>query len=300
MARTKRNKVISLTRTKSKTREHKESFAEKVRDAAQRYSFVYVFAVSNMRNAYLDEVRKLWDGSKIFLGKLRVVAKALGETEEEELRPGLSKLVPHLRGNVGLLFTDSPPAEVVDWCDDYRRLDFARMGGRATETIELQEGPVYCRTDPPETLPHTIEPQLRSLGMPTQLKKGVPTLLQNFQVCKEGEKLSAEKAQILKHLLIQMAHFRLVPFAYWSAITTEDQDGNGPVSFLSLSEEDREVLIDSGATLTAKKSAIRPEQASMGTENMDEGSEDDDEEEDEIDAIEKRDQAMMLPEGIQL
>ncbi|WFD03154.1 mRNA turnover and ribosome assembly protein [Malassezia obtusa] len=299
MARTKRNKVISLTRTTSKTREHKEKFVDTVRDAAQQYSYLYVFAVSNMRNTYLDEVRKLWTGSKIFFGKLRVVAKALGETVEEEIRPGLSKIVPRLRGNVGLLFTDSPPAEVLDWCADYRRLDFARMGGRATETVELPEGPVYCRTEPPETLPHNIEPQLRALGMPTQLKQGVPTLLQSFTVCKEGEKLSAEKAQILKHLIIQMAHFRLVPFVYWSAIGAEGDESEGAVAEFSLSDEDREVLDDAGVTLGKKKSAIRPKSTAEADEMMDD-DDDDDEGPNEFDAIEKRDNAMMLPKGVQL
>ncbi|KAI3617454.1 hypothetical protein CBS9595_003363 [Malassezia furfur] len=298
MARTKRNKVVSLTRTKTKTREHKETLVDRIRDAAQQYAYLYVFAVSNMRNTYLDEVRKLWTGSKIFFGKLRVIAKALGETEEEEIRPGLSKIVPRLRGNVGLLFTDSPPAEVLDWCSDYRRLDFARMGGRATETVELPEGPVYCRTEPPETLPHNVEPQLRALGMPTQLKQGTPTLLQPFTVCKKDEKLTAEKAQILKHLIIQMAHFRLVPFVYWSAIGAKGDESEGAIDEFPLNDEDREVLDDAGVTLGKKKSAIRPKSGGDDEEMMDD--DDDEVEPDEFDLIEERDNAMMLPKGMQL
>lgn len=298
MARTKRNKVISLTRTKAKTREHKENLIDTVRDTAQKFSYVYVFAVSNMRNVYLDEVRKLWTGSKIFFGKLRVIAKALGETEEEEIRPGLAQITPHLRGNVGLLFTDSPPAEVLDWCGDYRRMDFARMGTRANETVELKEGPVFCRTDPPETLPHTIEPQLRALGMPTQLKQGVPTLLQDFTVCKEGEKLSAEKAQILKHLIIQMADFRLVPMVYWSAVGTSGNEKEGAVVELPLSPEDRDVVDGTGAMLGPKKSASRSGTDAHHDEEMDD--EEDEAEPNEFDIIEQRDKAMMLPEGVQL
>merc|ERR1712130_286938 len=245
MARTKRAKVVSLTQTKAKTREHKENLIETIRESANQYAYVWIFAVSNMRNTYLGEVRKLWTGSKIFFGKLRVIAKALGETPEEEIRPGLGQIAKRLRGNVGLLFTDSPPAEVLDWCMDYRRLDYARMGNRATETIELPAGPVYCRTDPPETLPHNIEPQLRALGMPTQLKRGVPTLLENFVVCRKGEKLTAERAQILKHLIVQMAHFRLIPLTYWSAVGAPGDDSEGAVVDVPVSEEDRELTEDS-------------------------------------------------------
>lgn len=294
MARTKRAKVVSLTQTKAKTREHKENLMEAVRDAANQYNYVWVFAVSNMRNAYLGEVRKLWTGSKIFFGKLRVIAKALGETPEEEIRPGLGRIAQRLRGNVGVLMTDSPPAEVLDWCADYRRLDFARMGNRATETIVLPEGAVMIRTEPPEPLPHNIEPQLRALGMPTQLKRGVPTLLEEFSVCKKGEKLTAEKAQILKHLLVQMAHFRLIPLVYWSAVGAAGQEGEGAVVDAPIAEEDRDLIETAQASLQPKKSASARRAADDDDEEMD------DEDIDEVDALEARDQAMMLPKGLQL
>lgn len=297
MARTKRAKVVSLTQTKAKTREHKENFVDSVREAANQHAYIWIFAVSNMRNTYLGEVRKLWAGSKIFFGKLRVIAKALGETPEEEIRPGLGKISQRLRGNVGLLLTDSPPAEVLDWCSDYQRLDFARMGNRATETIVLPAGPVEYRTHPPEALPHNLEPQLRALGMPTQLKRGVPTLLEEFTVCKKGEKLTAEKAQILKLLLVQMAHFRLIPLTYWSAVGAPGDEEEGAVVDVPVSEEDRELIEDarSGAQAKQSKSAKR-----TAADENDEDEDDDQDMPDEIDALEARDQAMMLPEGVSL
>ena len=43
-----------------------------------------------------------------------------------------------------------------------------------------------------ENLNHSIEPQLRKLGLPTELKMGVPTLLRDFEVCKKGKVVSAE------------------------------------------------------------------------------------------------------------
>ena len=165
-----------------------------------------------------------------------------------------------------------------EMCIRDSRLDYARMGNRATETIELPAGPVYCRTDPPETLPHNIEPQLRALGMPTQLKRGVPTLLENFVVCRKGEKLTAERAQILKHLIVQMAHFRLIPLTYWSAVGAPGDDSEGAVVDVPVSEEDRELIEDS-------RTGGRKDQ-------------EDEMPEDEMDAIEARDQAMMMPPGL--
>ena len=54
---------------------------------------------------------------------------------------------------------------------------FCRTGGKAVETVILPEGPL-------PDFSHAIEPQLRQLGLPSALKKGVVTLLQEHTVCK--------------------------------------------------------------------------------------------------------------------
>ena len=43
-----------------------------------------------MRNNKLKTVREKWSHSKFFIGKNRVLSKALGGTEEEEYAEGLS------------------------------------------------------------------------------------------------------------------------------------------------------------------------------------------------------------------
>ena len=54
---------------------------------------------------------------------------------------------------------------------DHSESDYLRTGGIAEETVELDAGPL-------EQFSHAIEPQLRQLGMPTELKKGVINLMQ--------------------------------------------------------------------------------------------------------------------------
>lgn len=71
----------------------------------------------------------------------------------------------------------------------------------ATETVELEEGPLT-------QFPHSLEPQLRALGMPTALKKGVVTLLGHYTVCAQGDILTSEQARLLKLLGEKQAHFK--------------------------------------------------------------------------------------------
>lgn len=218
MPRTKRNKLTTLSKTTRKTRDDKGSLIENIRAASDEFAYIWLFSIGNMRNNYLKEVRQLWEGSRIFFGKNRVMAKALGQSVEEEVKTGVLGISQRLSGSVGLLFTDSPPAEVADWFDTHERKDYARTGNLAKTTVTLPAGPLLTiGDDEPETLPGALEPQLRKLGLHTELKRGVPTLRQETTVCKEGKKIDTKTAQILKHLHIQQASFRIVPLAYYDA-----------------------------------------------------------------------------------
>ena len=50
--------------------------------------------------------------------------------------------------------------------DSYRVADYARSGTVASQTVVLEAGPL------PE-FSHSMEPQLRQLGLPAALKKGI-------------------------------------------------------------------------------------------------------------------------------
>lgn len=169
-----------------------------------------------MRNSSLKDVRAAWKGTgRLFFGRLKVMAIALGTTPETSHKPELYKLSEHLSGSAGLFFTNWDENEVKEWFDSFSKPDFARTGNVATQTIELEEGPIIHRPSG-DTLPHTLEPSLRKLGLSTSLLKGVPTLLSAHTVCKEGQTLSAEQAQIIKHLGVMMSNFKLQVKALWT------------------------------------------------------------------------------------
>jgi len=224
MPKSKREKQISLTRTQKKGLELKQDVIKKVQNAADNYARVFVIRVENMRNNKLKEVREEWHHSKFFFGKNKVMGFALGKSPTDEYKDNLHKLNGCLKGQRGLLFTNSTKDEVANWFDSYADVDFARTGCTAEKEVVLKEGPL-------EQFTHSMEPQLRQLGLPTKLERGVVTITKDFVVCKEGEALKPEQARILKLLGHQMAEFKIHVTAVWSNDGTfeilEETQGEG-------------------------------------------------------------------------
>ncbi|KAF9958098.1 mRNA turnover 4 [Mortierella alpina] len=212
MAKSKRNKIVALTQTDKKGRAGKDALYEQIRESADLYKYIWIFSVENMRNTYLKTVRSEWKTSRFFFGRTKVMAKALGTSPEDEHKDNLHQLAEQLVGHVGLLFTNTEPEEVKEFFANYTEADFARSGIKATSTFVVPAGPVHRGE---EVFPHNMEPQLRSLGMPTVLNNGIVTLTNEYRVCKEGQTLTPEQAQLLKLFNVQMAEFHVTLKSYY-------------------------------------------------------------------------------------
>ncbi|KZT51014.1 hypothetical protein CALCODRAFT_415151, partial [Calocera cornea HHB12733] len=217
MPKSRRSKVVSLTKTEKKGKENKAKLMDELKASVAKWKYIYIFDVSDMRNGALKDVRKAWkETGRLFFGRNKVMAKALGTSEEEEMKPELRKLANRLDGQVGLFFTDWEPKETKEWFDDFKQADFARAGNRASKTITLPAGPILQYGDSDSPFPHSMEPQLRKLGLSTKLVRGVPSLDTPHVVCKAGARLTPEQAQLLKLVGVQMATFRVRLRAMWS------------------------------------------------------------------------------------
>ena len=57
MPKSKRAKVVNLSKTDKKGKGLSQKLFTNVREAADSYQYIFVFSVENMRNTYLKEVR---------------------------------------------------------------------------------------------------------------------------------------------------------------------------------------------------------------------------------------------------
>ena len=163
---------------------------------------------------------------RLFFGKTKVMAVALGLTPATEPAPNTSLLTPHLTGSVGLLFSPRDPTSTLSYFSTFRPLDYARAGTTATRTFTLPGGILYSRggeipVEEDVPLAHSIEPTLRKLGVPSRLVKGKIELDSDYRVCTEGEVLGSGQTTLLKMFGVAMAEFRVKIMAYFVARTGE-------------------------------------------------------------------------------
>lgn len=221
MPRSKRSKLVTLAQTDKKGRENKERIFDEVREALDTYRFAFVLQLDDVRTPVLQEIREAWTGSKLLMGKRKVLEKALGTTRESEYKENISKLGKYCSGVIGILFTNETVETVKEYFEAYSRLDYSRPNSRAPITFEVPAGIVYSRGGQipiEEDVPmvHSLEPTLRNkFEMPTKIKAGKITLDEPYLVCKEGQKLDVRQALILKQFGVALAQFKVKINAYY-------------------------------------------------------------------------------------
>lgn len=99
------NIAVTLSKTTKKGRGHKELIINGIRDAAEKYSSIYVFNFQNMRNSKLKEFREqLQSSSKFFLGSNKVMQVAIGRSSSDEIKPNLHKVSKVVLSCLAILF----------------------------------------------------------------------------------------------------------------------------------------------------------------------------------------------------
>jgi mRNA turnover protein 4 len=151
---------------------------------------------------------------------------ALGSTAETSHLPRTHLLSPYLTGEIGLLFTSRPTAEIESFFANYAALDYARAGVAASHDFVIPRGELRTHFGveggEDDLIPISQEPHLRKLGVPTRLVKGKVTLEEvedeneeGYVVCRAGEILDSRQTTLLKIFGIRMAEFKVSLKAVW-------------------------------------------------------------------------------------
>jgi mRNA turnover protein 4 len=208
MPRSKRHKVVSLTKTDSKGREGKNKNIELVRKCLDEYQNLFAFTYENMRTAAFKEVRMHFKESRLYLGKNKVTQVALGKRSSDEFGQDLHKVSSKLVGDAGLFFTNRGKEEVQNYFNNFTFMDYAKAGFIPEQDIIIPVGPTNFPVD-------MIE-QLRKLGLILEVDNGVLVLKKKFVAAKAGEPLTPEQGKALVHFDYKICPFSLSLECFWS------------------------------------------------------------------------------------
>lgn len=247
MPKSKREKVLHLTQVSKKTREHKDRLFASIRDAVPEYQYCFVVRIDNLRNQHLHELRQELTDSRLFLGKTKLMARALGTTPGEALLPGVDRLADrYLHGGVGLLLTNRRPDDVRRYLRSLSPVDFARAGTVAVRDVIIPPGQLYstggtvpAADDVPVAT--ALEPELRRLGVPTRILAGKvvleapenadaasTTATPGYAICRAGQTLDSRQSRLLRLFGICLSEFRVDVLAYWESASGEVTELEAP------------------------------------------------------------------------
>ena len=157
MPRTKRQKVVALTKVKKKGKDAKDEAVESVQECLGAYKNAFALSFENMRTGPFKQLqRSMREDSKFFFGKLKVLQHALGHTPEDEHADNSHLLSRYLRGHVCLLLTNRTKEQVEAHFSENEVEDFAAAGQEAPYTVFLEKG-----LDSLSGYAHSLEPYLK-------------------------------------------------------------------------------------------------------------------------------------------
>ncbi|KAJ3559800.1 hypothetical protein NM688_g109 [Phlebia brevispora] len=192
------------------TRAQKEAYFVKLKELINKHPSVFVVNVDNVGSNQMHQIRVALRGKGVVvMGKNTMVRRALRSILAEH--PHLEKLLPHVKGNIGFVFTSDDLKDVRDLITANRVKAPARAGALAPLDVTIPAG--NTGMEPGKTS------FFQALGIPTKIARGTIEIVSDVQVVTAGTRVGASEATLLNLLNIS-------PFTYGMTVVQIFDSGN--------------------------------------------------------------------------
>jgi len=162
------------------------------------YPKCFLVGADNVSSKQMQQIRSsMRSMAVILMGKNTMMRKAIRGHMQNN--PDLEKLLPHIKGNVGMVFTKSDLIEVRDKLLENKVAAPARAGAIAPNDVIV---PAQNTGLGPEKTSF-----FQALAIPTKISRGTIEIVNNVHLLKPGDKVGASDATLLNMLKIS-------PFTY--------------------------------------------------------------------------------------
>ncbi|XP_028405829.1 60S acidic ribosomal protein P0-like isoform X2 [Dendronephthya gigantea] len=176
----------------------KSNYFTKIIQLLDEYPKVFIVGADNVGSKQMQQIRiSLRGKGELLMGKNTMMRKAIrGHLENN---PDLEKLLPHIKGNVGFVFTKEDLNEVRDVIRENKVEAPAKAG--AIAPIDVKVSPVNTGLGPEKTS------FFQALAIPTKITRGTIEILSEVHLIHKDEKVGASEATLLQML-------KIYPFSY--------------------------------------------------------------------------------------
>jgi len=183
-------------------KETKAAYFEKLESLLKEYKSIFIVTVDNVSSQQMHEIRHSLRGEGVVLmGKNTMVRRALKGLITES--PEYERLLPHVKGNVGFVFTNGDLKDIRDKILSNRVAAPARAGALAPLDVYVPAG--NTGMEPGKTS------FFQALGVPTKIARGTIEITADLKLIEAGNKVGASEATLLNLLNIS-------PFTYGMGI----------------------------------------------------------------------------------
>lgn len=180
----------------------KSAYFDKLKTLLEEYNSIFIVQVDNVSSQQMHKIRKSLRGEGdvkgiVLMGKNTMVRRAIKGFISEF--PEYERLLPHVKGNVGFIFTNDDLSKTRDVILAEKVAAPARAGAIAPLDVFVPAG--NTGMEPGKTS------FFQALGVPTKIARGTIEITTDLKLVEAGTKVGASEATLLNMLNIS-------PFTY--------------------------------------------------------------------------------------
>jgi len=188
---------------------NKQEYFNKLKGLLEDYKSIFVVSVDNVSSQQMHEIRKALRGNGVVLmGKNTMVRRAVRILMADF--PEYERLLPHIKGNVGFVFTNGELKVIRDIILDNKVAAPARAGAVAPADVYVPAG--NTGMEPGKTS------FFQALGVPTKIARGTIEITTDLKLVDAGTRVGPSEATLLNMLNIS-------PFTYGMSVEQIYDDG---------------------------------------------------------------------------
>jgi len=189
----------------------KSVYFERLKGLLDGYKSIFIVTVDNVSSQQMHEIRQSLRGEAVVLmGKNTMVRRAIKGFVSDAPEAGYERLLPHVKGNVGFIFTNNDLKTIRDKILANKVAAPARAGAVAPLDVYVPAG--NTGMEPGKTS------FFQALGVPTKIARGTIEITTDLKLVEAGAKVGASEATLLNMLNIS-------PFTYGMKVLQVYEDG---------------------------------------------------------------------------